>query len=592
MYNQFFGFKEKPFKLVPNPEYLYLSRIHEEVLAHLNYSARFGEGFVEITGEVGTGKTTLCRMFLESLDEHTEAAYIFNPKLNALQLLKAINDEFGLPSDTDSIKSLIDRFNQFLLEKKVENKQVILLIDEAQNLSADVLEQLRLLSNLETTTSKLLQIILVGQPELSEMLETDNLRQLNQRISLSCQLTPLGQRETREYIRHRIHIASRKPGLAFSPRAYRAIYKFSGGVPRLINIACDRVLVTAYSKGKHQITHPLVKKALKELSIPKRTARKAGPYWEKWIVGLLAVLVLLVLAITASQFLPGWKKIRSAAKAVENEEVAETVLHSEAAHTTPPKVLKREIAPLPSRTKEITDLPAESTLVHPTSTAGSETSLLPVVEALTAADLLTSRTNALLAVLKQWVGPEAVVSGTMEDVDNDAFFEVSARRNDLEALKLQGELSDLRSLNLPAILEVFFPQSTDPRFVAIIAIEEDIIWLWDHSEPISASPEFLSAAWNGVAYVLWKDFFNYQGVIPVSSPGEVIVSLKVHLKRLGFDIQEMNGAYDAATRLAIEVIQQRNGLEVDGIVGPMTKIVLYNEDRLLDIPRLSGALQE
>ena len=172
MYNRFFGFKERPFKLVPNPEYLYLSRSHEEVLAHLNYAVGYGEGFVEITGEVGTGKTTLCRMFLESLDENTAAAYIFNPKLDALQLLKAINDEFGIPSDTESIKTLIDRLNAFLLEKKAQGKRVILLVDEAQNLSADVLEQLRLLSNMETTTSKLLQIILVGQPELGELLET------------------------------------------------------------------------------------------------------------------------------------------------------------------------------------------------------------------------------------------------------------------------------------------------------------------------------------------------------------------------------------------------------------------------------------
>ena len=258
MYNRFFGFKERPFKLVPNPEYLYLSRIHEEVLAHLNYAVSYGEGFVEITGEVGTGKTTLCRMFLEGLDENTAAAYIFNPKLDALQLLKAINDEFGIPSDTDSIKALIDRFNAFLLEKKAQGKRVILLMDEAQNLSVDVLEQLRLLSNLETTTSKLLQIILVGQPELGELLETEALRQLNQRITLSCHLIPLSASETREYIRHRIHIASRKPGLAFTAGAYRSIFNYSGGVPRLINIVCDRTLLTAFALGKHRITDGIV----------------------------------------------------------------------------------------------------------------------------------------------------------------------------------------------------------------------------------------------------------------------------------------------------------------------------------------------
>ena len=294
MYNRFFGFKERPFKLVPNPEYLYLSRIHEEVLAHLNYAVGYGEGFVEITGEVGTGKTTLCRMFLESLDENTEAAYIFNPKLDALQLLKAINDEFGIPSDTASVKTLIDRLNAFLLEKKAQGKHVILLVDEAQNLSADVLEQLRLLSNMETTTSKLLQIILVGQPELGELLETEALRQLNQRITLRCHLIPLTTSEMREYIRHRIHIASRKPGLAFTAGAYRSIFKYSNGVPRLINIVCDRTLLTAFAMGKHRITQAIVRRAIRELDGKRKRYGKPLFFREKLIIGLLVVLVILL----------------------------------------------------------------------------------------------------------------------------------------------------------------------------------------------------------------------------------------------------------------------------------------------------------
>jgi general secretion pathway protein A len=417
MYNQFFGFKEKPFKLVPNPEYLYLSHIHEEVLAHLNYAAGHGEGFVEITGEVGTGKTTLCRMFLESLDERTEAAYIFNPKLNALQLLKAINDEFGLPSETDSVKTLIDRLNRFLLEKKIENKQVILLIDEAQNLSADVLEQLRLLSNLETTTSKLLQIILVGQPELSEMLETDTLRQLNQRISLSCQLMPLSLRETREYIRHRIHIASRKPGLAFSTRAYRAIFKFSGGVPRLINIACDRALLTAYSRGKHHIAHSVVKKALKELDGQKSGSRKAGPYWEKWIVGLLIVLVFLVLSMVVNQFLPTREKRASEPQVELYKETTETAIGPKPAETAETRVLTTKvIASLPPPPPEISALPAEIPLDKSSETPDSETFFLNIGQVLATTDFFTSRTNAFNAVLQQWAGRGLVVNGSMEDV--------------------------------------------------------------------------------------------------------------------------------------------------------------------------------
>jgi len=165
MYNTFFGFKEKPFQLVPNPAYLFLSKSHEEALAHLSYAVSQGDGFVEITGEVGTGKTTLCRVFLENLDRNIEAAYIFNPLPDAVQLLKTINEEFGIPAASDNRKELIDILNTFLMKKKAEGRRIILLVDESQNLSKEVLEQLRMLSNLETTTSKLLQIILVGQPD-------------------------------------------------------------------------------------------------------------------------------------------------------------------------------------------------------------------------------------------------------------------------------------------------------------------------------------------------------------------------------------------------------------------------------------------
>jgi len=226
MYKNFFGFRERPFQLIPNPAYLYLSPSHEEALAHLSYAISQGDGFVEIIGEVGTGKTTLCRAFLENLDENVEAAYIFNPKLNSRQLLKAINREFDIDSQTDDINALIEALNLFLMEKKAEGKRVILLIDEAQNLSKPVLEQIRLLSNLETTTSKLLQIILVGQPELGAMLDTYELRQLGQRITLSCSLEPLSLRDTREYIRHRI-------GLPVSPTGARTNGRDGGGCTQI-----------------------------------------------------------------------------------------------------------------------------------------------------------------------------------------------------------------------------------------------------------------------------------------------------------------------------------------------------------------------
>ncbi len=266
MYNAYFGFKEKPFKLVPNPEYLFLSRSHEEALAHLNYAISQGDGFVEITGEVGTGKTTLCRAFLENLDENTVAAYIFNPKLGPKQLIKTINDEFGIRYDADNTKDLIDKLNAFLIQKKAERKRVIVLIDEAQNLSKIVLEQLRLLSNLETSREKLLQIILVGQPELAEMLDSHDLRQIGQRISLRYQITPLNFKDTRDYIQYRLNIACHKRTPIFEKGASRRIYNYSRGIPRLINIACDRALLTAFSLNRPTVTGPLARHAIKEMT--------------------------------------------------------------------------------------------------------------------------------------------------------------------------------------------------------------------------------------------------------------------------------------------------------------------------------------
>ncbi|WP_372682044.1 AAA family ATPase [Desulfosarcina sp.] len=593
MYNRFFGFKERPFKLVPNPEYLYLSRIHEEVLAHLNYAVGYGEGFVEITGEVGTGKTTLCRMFLEGLDENTAAAYIFNPKLDALQLLKAINDEFGIPSETASLKTLIDRLNAFLLEKKAQGKQVILLVDEAQNLSVDVLEQLRLLSNMETTTSKLLQIILVGQPELGALLETEALRQLNQRITLSCHLIPLTASEMREYIRHRIHIASRKPGLAFTAGAYRSIFNYSNGIPRLINIVCDRTLLTAFAMGKHRITQAIVRRAIRELDGKRKRSGKPTYFREKWIIGLLVVLVILVAGLVAGQMMLNRTR-RMAVEPVVHHKIETAVVES-AADPAPEAVGETNpeaVAPLPEH-EPFSAEPVSAPVEAPAETAISKdpapaTPVRDLEQVLASTEALNSRIGALAAVLRQWNAQPLQGVGSVDGVDSDTFFRLSARHSDMEVLRVKGNLNLIKKLNLPAILEFPPADGSDVRFMALVGLEESDIRLSDGDDTFSVVPASLAGVWNGVAHIFWKNYFNYTGVIPISSPGEVILSLKVHLKAKGFPIEAMTAAYDTSTRLAVETIQARNGLYVDGMVGPMTKIALYNEDPSLNGPRLAG----
>jgi len=297
MYENFFGFKEKPFKLVPNPDYLFLSKSHEEALAHLNYALSQGDGFVEITGEVGTGKTTLCRCFLENLEDDAIAAYIFNPRLRPRQLIKTINDELGIKYRTDNTKDLIDNLNSFLMRQKTRRKKVILLIDEAQNLSKNVLEQLRLLSNLETNKEKLMQIILVGQPELSDILDSHELRQLGQRITLRYHLSPLNPKESIEYIQYRISIAAQKSGLIFDRSAYRPIYKYSRGIPRVINITCDRILLTAFGLNKSKISGRIVKDSIKELKSRGAPRKFALLDWRKIITISGAALLILAAAI-------------------------------------------------------------------------------------------------------------------------------------------------------------------------------------------------------------------------------------------------------------------------------------------------------
>ncbi len=295
MYNAFFNLREKPFKLVPNPEFLFLGKCHEEALAHLMYATSQGDGFVEITGEVGTGKTTLCRVFLENLDKNIEAAFIFNSKLNATQLLQTILKELGIISIANGPTELTSDLNDFLLEKKAQGKSVILLIDEAQNLGKETLEQLRLLSNLETTRSKLIQIILVGQPELKDILDSHEMRQLRQRINLSFHIHPMTKKETLDYITHRVNIASLSPQTLFTRSAQKAIYRFTRGIPRLINIACDRSLLVAYSLKHKKVSPSSVKVAIDELDMRIKSKSWSDYNWRSpsiiFLVSLSQIIV-------------------------------------------------------------------------------------------------------------------------------------------------------------------------------------------------------------------------------------------------------------------------------------------------------------
>jgi general secretion pathway protein A len=285
MYAQFFGLKQEPFSIAPDPRYLFMSERHREALAHLLYGLSGGGGFVLLTGEIGAGKTTVCRCFLEQVPKRCNVAYIFNPKLTVTELLKSVCDEFHVPAParepgTATVKDFLDPINEYLLRTHAVGQNNVLIIDEAQNLSADVLEQLRLLTNLETSERKLLQIILIGQPELREMLARPELEQLAQRVIARFHLGALSETETAQYIRHRMAIAGMNAPLPFDRPARQRIHEWSRGVPRRINLLCDRALLGAYSAGKSRINVEIVDQAAAEV-FDKPPAHRLVRWWAR-----------------------------------------------------------------------------------------------------------------------------------------------------------------------------------------------------------------------------------------------------------------------------------------------------------------------
>jgi len=294
MYTQYFGLKEKPFTLPPNPRYLYMSELHREALAHLLYGISSDGCFILLTGEIGTGKTTVCRCLLEQLPETTDIAYILNPKLSAIDLMETICEELGIQVEErkDSIKQYIDSLNRYLLQAYATGRNTALIIDEAQNLDIDVLEQLRLLTNLETNTQKLLRIVLIGQTELNDILNQPKLTQLKQRVTSRYHLKPLNTSDVKTYIQYRISVAGGGRTHLFTDSAIKYIAQASKGVPRLINLLCDRALLGAYAESYDQADLRITKKAGKEVFFNEKTA--PANFFKKPTYILLLLLLLLL----------------------------------------------------------------------------------------------------------------------------------------------------------------------------------------------------------------------------------------------------------------------------------------------------------
>ena len=530
----------------------------------MSYAIAQGDGFVEVIGEVGTGKTTLCRVFLESLNTSIVAAYIFNPKLDSVELLKAVNDDFGIDSSPNTVKELIDILNRFLMDRKAEGKKIILIIDEAQNLTAEVLEQLRLLSNLETTTSKLIQIILVGQPELGTILDSYELRQLGQRITLSCQLLPLNLTETMEYIRHRLYVASGSPNTKFSYAAVREIHSYSRGVPRLINIVCDRALLAAYVLGSREITYPIIKKAIKELTVK----RKRKP--RKILIPVFSA-VLFLLSLIMFYHSRGGNHGNNDKLPIPGA-AESSALESPASPMGSQFPMAVEKYPIVKQGNPVDGAFDSGLFVGPPGTQGEA-----VQE--------HTRKAALQTVLRLW-DDRLTVSGKLDTLNDDAtYFNLGARMNGYSLYQVNDNFNLILALNLPAVGEFYMPGYEDPLYLVLTGMKGDKLLLdQGNGKKLVMSRIEVDQQWTGVAYVLWKNFLGCVGTIPGTAPEESVISLKMLLRDLGHETIEINSIYDKEAEKSVKAIQKKYGVTADGKVDDLTKIILYNEKRTFPIP--------
>jgi general secretion pathway protein A len=622
MYEEFYGFRDHPFRLTPDPTYLFLSANHQEALGHLLFGVKEGSGVVVITGEIGAGKTTLLRTLVRNLDEHTIVAYIFNPALSAIELLQTINAELGLPSLSLSKKELIDDLNRFLLAQQAAERKVVVIVDEAQDLEPSVLEQLRLLSNLETERAKLLQIMLVGQPELRDILARPDLAQLDQRVTLRWHLGPLNKEETAAYVPHRIRVAAdgQEP-VRFTDDALATIYRFSKGIPRLINIVCHRALLIGYTREERRLDRLIVLQAVQELGrresayTSAASSRFSSPLWLG--AGLMLGTILLVTAYRHWQpsapeqeaALPTNRQVieevqpltptplvapppptqvePTADKTVEEAQVAATPL--------PPPPLTKAVG-LAEQAK-LTAAPAEGQAEQPPSPPVATPQPSPPLEEqaflqeLQQATVLDSAVQAANNLLQAWqaspLKDEEWRNGTM---DLNAI--ASVRR--LEYLPVNGALSLLTSLDLPAILEFTTPARHEPRFALIVGVTDNHCHLRIGTHNYRVSLSLLTEYWFGKAHLLWKDFENVGSALTVGSVGHQVQRLQTLLSQalgLGENLPAnvRPGSYSRRTEALVARFQKSKRLAPDGIIGPRTMIALYNELPQYHPPNLQKA---
>jgi len=542
MYLDFYGLREKPFNLTPDPRFVFLSKNHKEAFAHLLYGIRNHAGFILLTGEVGSGKTTVLRTLLSQLDaDHHRTALIFNPCLSPAELLRNINREFGIPTDLSSPSNLLDLLNQFLLKENAEGHTVVLVIDEAQDLETSVLEQIRLISNLETDREKLIQIVLSGQPEFLQILNRNDMRQLSQRITVRYHLQSMDFLDTVHYINHRLELAGVRSGQVFSNGALKRIYRYSGGLPRLINAVCDRALLTGYARDKIRIDSRITAAGIKDME------RNSGTYARKWRFALITLVVFAVFVAGILSF--KWDELIGAF------------------HPSKP------IGGTQEQTERLSSLNGEELFRAMAAEMGK------TIE-------IESARRAFNALVKFWDVPPISENTNMSQFNE---IERAALERDLRLYRFSGNLGALLRLNTPASLEMNFPEVQGGRFISLVGLENDKFLI----DPPVAEKKFLSFGeiekhWSGKGFILWRDFLNLLPNKPLGQRGEHIKRLQELLKEGGVYSRPLTDVYDLETLSAVKRFQSSKGIEQDGIVGGQTLMLLYHSIDRFKMPGLRG----
>ena len=545
MYSSHFQLDEEPFSITPDPAFVYMSARHREALGHLLYGTGRHGGFVQLTGEVGTGKTTIVRTLLAQDLDSVEAAVILNPRQSEHEFLASICDELQVEYDPDaSQKVLVDALNARLLESHRAGRRTVLIIDEAQNLNRDVLETVRLLTNLETHKEKLLRIMLVGQPELAELLARDDLRQVAQRITARFHLTSLEAAETREYIAHRLRTAGGNPAL-FDEAAMARVHALSRGTPRLINILCDRALLGAYAAGAQRVSRELVDRAAEEVFGDGGAARGAKlPAW-----ALPTALAVLIVAVT----LAFWPRSPEAPVAAAAPPAAIVTAESEPAVAQP--------------TAEVAPADTDST-----GTKDPEPDPTPAVGGL----------DELLEVLvSNW---DAAIPATAP-----TFCEGAAAAG-LRCYRARGDWSLLRTLNRPAILTLAGADG-EPEHVLLQSLDGDSATLrTEDGTTENLGTAALDQRWLGDFLLLWRPD-SPRALLSQATEGEPVRWLRAKLNRIAGQavVDADSGAYDEAVIRQVAAFQRSRALDIDGLVGTQTMIALNDADPDWSAPRLVAA---